>query len=156
MAQRQDAPGPNPPAPGDGYGRVAVLAMLAVLLLTVAWGVYLYNERHLAGLEAVPGAVGVEAAARAEERVHRLTLLIMVVLVSGLLILLFLLGSYLVLRVGRAVRQPIGGRRTAYFDAWRHYRLTPEQIAQATAETDDDSAGPPGERSSDNTDPPRG
>jgi len=52
-----------------------------------------------------------------------------------LFILLFVIGAYLVIRVGQFVaREQVGGKTTAYVDAWQNYRLTDEQISAATEE----------------------
>jgi hypothetical protein len=69
---------------------------------------------------------------------RRAATFLLVVSISALLVVMFALGAYLVVRYGqRLARQQVGGRPTAYVDAWGHYRLTDEQISAATAE------GPP-------------
>jgi hypothetical protein len=62
---------------------------------------------------------------------------------SFFIFLAFLLGSYLMVRIGRRVlHQEPSGRRSQYVDAWSNYRLSQEEIDTATAGLDEDF--PPG------------
>lgn len=124
-------------------GRIAMMIMVIVLLITVCAALYLVLERRLrpvgsrlASGELTRQALGTE-----------LTLLLVILLGSVLLILIFVIGSYLFIRVGRAVSQKrVGGEPTKYVDAWSRYRLTEEQIEAATQEEanrDEDRDEPP-------------
>ena len=142
------------------YGRTATLLVLGVLILTVCAGVYIFLARGEA-----PPAPGVadEDAVRLAAAKHLITLLT-ILLISALLILLFVLGAYLLINVGRFVaRDRVGGKPTAYVDAWRNYRLTDEQISAATSEDlpgQDSDEHPPGPDAPptdpDSTEPPSG
>jgi hypothetical protein len=130
-----------PRSPGPTYGRAAMLGVLIALVLTVSAGVYMFMARY--ATDALPEDP-LAADPQAElQQVKRLILLLTILLISCLLILLFVVGSYLLIRVGRFVRQPVAGKPTEYVDAWQQYRLTDEQIAAATAEPPS-SGGAPG------------
>ncbi|GEM_PF-1097769 len=126
-------------------GRTALLAGLAVLLVTIGTAVYLVLGQDRLG----PGGIdpGREGAGRLTTDVRRLAALLTILLVSALLALLFVIGTYVLLRVGRWVaRSRLGGSPTPYVDAWSRYRLTEDQISAATAEdqADDQPEGPTG------------
>ncbi len=117
-------------SPQTSYGRAAILGVLIALVLIVCAGVYLFMARFgVTGAGAALGDPELES-----RRLARLTILLTILLVSALLILLFVVGAYLVIRAGRIIRSPLAGKPTEYVDAWKHYRLTDEQIAAATAE----------------------
>ena len=117
---------------GSTYGRAAMLGVLIALLLTISTGVYVFMARMGARGQAL--GVIVDDPVAETRRLAHLTLLLTILLISVLLILLFVIGCYLVIRVGRYVRSPISGQPTTYVDAWQNYRLTDEQIEAATAE----------------------
>lgn len=124
------------------YGRTATLLVLGVLILTVCAGVYILLAR---GGEPPLGGVMDEDAMRMAAS-QRLVTLLTILLISALLILLFILGAYLLINVGRFVaRDRVGGKPTAYVDVWRNYRLTDEEISAATQEDrpDTDAGGSP-------------
>ncbi len=138
------------PAPGPSYGRTAVLIALGVLALTVGATAYVF----LAHGHAPPAGLGTDSAPAGrvpvDER-RNLTFLLMIS-ISALLILLFVLGAYLVIRLGHFLaRERVGGQPTEYVDAWGSYRLSDEQISAATDEDhpngDDEPPGsnPPGQ-----------
>jgi hypothetical protein len=111
-------------------GRAAILLVLGALVLTVCAGVYIIMSRALrplpVGLSDNP-----ELLQQAEAR--RLVALLAILLIAALLILLFVLGAYLLIRAGRVVaRERVGGRPTEYVDVWGSYRITDEQIRDAT------------------------
>jgi hypothetical protein len=113
-----------------------MLGVLIALLLTISAAVYMYVIRfELVASPAAPGAQDPSADAR---RLARLSVLLTILLISALLVLLFVLGCYLLIRAGRFVREPIAGKPTDYMDVWQDYRLTDDQIAAATAESADD------------------
>ena len=131
-------------------GRVTVWLVLGGLLLTVSTALYLFlaRSRERAILEAAtqPGPPLYEG--------RRLTIILTVLLVAGLLILAFTLGAYLVVRTGRLISLPqVGGTPTPYVDAWRKYRLTDEQIAAALG---DDEPRPDGDIPREPGTPPAG
>ena len=70
---------------------------------------------------------------------RRLAALARVLLWSLLILLLFVVGATLMIRVGRVFRRPPGPRRTRYVDAWALHRLSDEQIDALTRENE----GPP-------------
>jgi len=125
-------------------GRTVTLLVLGVLVLTVCATLYVFFTRHSAP-PIMGGAIhSDEEVARLAAETRQLTTVLTILLASALLILLFVLGAYLVISVGRFVaRHPVGGRPTAYVDAWRQYRLTERQISDATAEdaADQESGG---------------
>ncbi|MFH1747385.1 MAG: hypothetical protein ABIG44_10120 [Planctomycetota bacterium] len=112
-------------------GRTAMVLMLIALLVTVCVAVYLFLSRQLypATPPVQPGESG------SSNLQFKLTVLLAIMLGSALLILFFVIGSYLLIRVGRMVtRKEVGGEPTEYVDAWSHYRLSDEQIEAATSE----------------------
>ena len=133
------------PASGSSYGRTAVLIALGVLAVTVGATAYLFlAQGHAQALNvgAGPGADACRPAANGLVENRRAITFLVMLSISALLILLFVLGAYLVIRVGRSLaRERIGGKPTPYVDAWGSYRLTEEQIAAATAE--DKPGSPP-------------
>ncbi len=139
-----------PRTPGTSYGRAAMLGVLISLLLTICAGVYLFVARY--GTESLPGGLGMRDSAAEAPRLARITLLT-ILLISALLILLFVIGCYLFIRIGRIVRNPMGGKPTPYVDAWKNYRLTDEQIAAATAEHEPDDEDRDGSAGPDSTPP---
>ncbi len=80
----------------------------------------------------------------------RRTIYLLAASLATLLVLtLFFVGLYLLLRFGRELKRPsVGGRRTPYVDIWRSYRLSEDEIARATHEQPGDAPGeddpPPG------------
>jgi ABC-type Fe3+ transport system permease subunit len=131
------------------YGRAAMIGVLIALLLLICVGTYLILGRFPRTDAMVPGE---DAVARNRETA-RLSLLLATLLMSALLILLFVLGSYLLIRIGRAIKAPVGGKPTEYVDAWQQYRLTDDDIASATAESPDDREPPATPDDEDERDP---
>ncbi len=113
------------------YGRAAALGVFLSLLIVLLMAFGLYVARDLARPPASEGEIDLEAS---QAYVTRVTLMLSIVLASGLLLILFLVGTYFLLRAGRAAKTPVGGAPTRYVDAWAQYRVTDEQIASATAE----------------------
>ena len=135
------------------YGRTAVLLVLGVLALTIGTAVYVFFAQHGAQASALGGIASDEEADRALADSRRLVTLLTLLLISALLILLFVVGAYLVIRVGQFVaRDRLGGKTTAYVDAWQNYRLTDEQISAATEEKKPERG--PGDRPTDPDGPP--
>ncbi len=126
------------------HGRTATLVVLAVLVLTVCATVYKVLSQRNGGLLPA-GESGTTAPADPGE-IQRVVTLLTILLVSALLILLFVVGAYLLIRAGRLVaRDRVGGTPTPYVDAWQNYRLTDEQIDAATGggRSDDRRGEPP-------------
>jgi hypothetical protein len=122
-------------------GRIATFIVLSVLVLTVSAALYVFLAQQLGGSAGAPGIATDDEAAQAAAETRRLITLLTVLLISALLILLFVLGAYLVIRLGQYVaRDKVGGKPTEYVDAWRQYRLSDDDISAATAE---DGEGPP-------------
>jgi hypothetical protein len=107
--------------------------------------VYILVARH-GGRGGVAGIASEGDATELLSEARWLATLLTLLLISALLILLFVLGAYLIIRIGQFVaRERVGGTPTAYVDAWQKYRLTDEQIAAATSEDRPDrNPGEPG------------
>lgn len=123
--------------PAGSYGRAAMIGVLMALGLTICAAVFVFVSRY--GPEATSLDAALNDPAAEAQRLRRLSGLLIILLISALLVLLFVIGSYLVIRIGRIVRTPISGRPTPYVDAWSSYRVTDEQIAAATSEYPPDS-----------------
>lgn len=139
------------PARTSTYGRWAIWLMLMALLLLVFATAWLFLMQQPPLIEHSPETRQFEA--------RRLSALLMILMVSILLILVFVIGAYLLIRIGRAVAAT-GDRAkpTEYVDAWSQYRLSEDDIAQATEEPLGEP-GKPDEDEPDNDspgeDPPR-
>jgi hypothetical protein len=118
------------PAAPRSYGRAAIIGVVVSLVLLICAGVYAF----LAQSANSATELGLFDPAAEQHYLKRKILLLTILLVSALLILLFVIGCYFVLRIGGLVRRPVAGAPTPYVDAWRGYRITDEQIAAATAE----------------------
>jgi len=117
------------------------MLVLAALILIVCAAVYLFVARPAQLPAPTDGISTAEEAARLLHEARRAALLLTILLISALLILLYVLGAYLVIRIGQMVaRHQVGGKPTHYVDAWAQYRLTNEQISAATSEDADDRA----------------
>jgi hypothetical protein len=132
-------PRPFPPA-------VVVLTRAALAVAVLVGGVYLLGWELLT---PVGGADAREAASsQPAPRERRLYGLVRMMAVSAVALAAFVLGSYLMIRAGRAVlSRPPPRSTTEYTDAWSRYRLTQEQIEAATRESHDEdkpSRGEPG------------
>lgn len=125
-----------------------MVVMVVALLLTVCVATYLYVARRL----GPQGPGGGRGEPTRDAISGELTMLLTLLLGSLLLILLFAIGAYLVLRAGRSLsRNQAGSRPTEYVDAWSKYRLSEEQIKAAT---DEDRPGPRPQRRRDAPDAP--
>jgi hypothetical protein len=121
-------------------GRTAMMVTLIALLAIVCISVYLFLVRRLHSASPL-----LQAPEITRETLRReLSVLLVVMLGSVLLILLFVIGAYLLIRVGRAVSQKgVGGQPTEYTDAWSRYRLSQEEIEAATREERSDPRSQP-------------
>jgi hypothetical protein len=123
------------------YGRTAVLIGLGVLALMVGAAAYIFMA-HNQGTAGLGGGATPDTGRPPDGR-KAVTLLLMIS-ISALLVLLFVLGAYLVIRFGHHLaRQRVGGEPTEYVDAWGKYRLSDEQISTATDEERPDGDAPP-------------
>jgi hypothetical protein len=124
---------------------VFVVVGLALSAIGIGYMVHLGRPRSL---PPVAVAEGEPRAAEPSALYRELNALYRMLLHAFLLFLAFLLGSYLMVRIGRRVlhRQALR-ERTEYVDAWASYRLTQDEIDTATAELDDDlpPEAPPGD-----------
>lgn len=119
----------------SSVGRAAVVLVLAGLLLMLSVGVYFFIDRLVQ-----PSRFGADEQENADTLRAKLTLLLAVVLSAILLIVVFVVAAYLVLRVGRAVAQPrVGGKATEYEDIWSRYRLSDAQVEAAMREEERES-----------------
>ncbi len=130
-------------SPRPSYGRAAMIGVLIalVLVICVAVAIFLSNLHRKETWPLVRGETDPEVA-----KAVQLYVLLTILLIAALLILLFVVGSYLLIRVGRLLaRHSVSGKPTPYVDAWSGYRLTDEQIAAATTEQkpDEGAGGPP-------------
>ena len=121
--------------------RLAIVFVLVGLAISAIGIAYLMSpaERELLPIPAPHD----------ELRIQQLNALFRMLTHSFLIFLAFLLGSYLMVRIGRRVlsgREP--PRRSEYVDAWSSYRLSQDEIDTATARLDDDFPPdlPPGDR----------
>lgn len=134
-------------------------AVLVTLLLTVAAVVYVYMARQ-GGPVVIDGLTEDEQEQLKDREARRLVALLAILLTSALLILLYVIGTYLVIRAGQFVsRERIGGRPTDYVDAWKAYRLSDEQVLAATDEgesAEDSEDGPLPDWDDSPPDPPPG
>jgi hypothetical protein len=134
--------------------RLAVaFVVFGLALSALGFGYIIYTTgREYQLPPAAPPAGAPEIAAKA----HQINALLRLLLHSFLLFLAFLLGSYLIVRVGRSVVARRAERqRTRYMDVWSSYRLTQEEIDTATTGLDDDFPPAPsaGDAQPDSPDP---
>lgn len=123
LAPRRSAAGPQ-----TIWWLVLALAVVALVVTTLWW---------TGRVRELP------AAGPAEQRndPRRLAALARMLLWSLLIVLVFVVGALVMMRVGRALVRPGPPRPTRYVDAWSRHRLTPEQLAQYS--DDADTGGPP-------------
>jgi uncharacterized protein YbjQ (UPF0145 family) len=108
-------------------GRIITAVTFLVLLSLLTSALY-WVLRH--GANAVLSMSPDELSS--EERARRMTMVLLAVLLTGVLILVFVIGVYLVLRAGQVVRRTrLGGEATEYRDAWAEARVSEEQLAAA-------------------------
>lgn len=106
-----------------------VLVGLALSAVGIAYIIYAGRERELPPI----------TAPQTDVRVQQLNALLRMLTHSFFIFLAFLLGSYLMVRIGRGVlSRRHTPQRTEYVDAWSHYRLSQDEIDTATARLDDD------------------
>jgi hypothetical protein len=125
----------KPPLP---QSVVLVRGALALLLLLGA--LYLVSLE----LQPVAAPTGGHVAGEAPDRARRLHAVWRLLAASTMLVASFVIGSFLMARLGRAFLGPSARRAaTRYSDAWSNYRLTEEQIRSATEEPNE-GGKPPG------------
>ena len=124
-----------PDSPRPNYGRLATLLVLGALVLTVCAAVYVFVGHHGTQPASDSAVLTQPELEQQSGAARRLATMLTIALISALLILLFAIGAYLVIRAGQFVaRGHVGGKPTAYVDAWSQYRLSDEQISAATDE----------------------
>lgn len=120
-------------------GKIAVVAILIATIAAIATLVYVRvamdeqlnaekRERSLVSASPPVGQVDSHAKARA---------LVSSLVYSFVAFLAFLVGSFVMIRLGRmALARSSRRSPTPYVDAWSQGRVTPDQIAEATRESD--------------------
>ncbi len=108
---------------------VFVVVGLALSAIGIAYIIYAGRARELPPLTEPQDDV----------RIQQLDALLRMMMHSFFLFLAFLVGSYLMVRIGRGVlRQKPFRQSSEYVDAWGNYRLTQDEIDTATARLDED------------------
>lgn len=137
--------GPRPIPP-----TVVVLTRTGLAVAVLVGGLYLLGRELLS--PPPPAVTLPSAVSQPAPRERRLYGLVRVMAVSAVALAAFVLGSYLMIRAGRAVLpRPRSQSVTEYSDAWSSYRLTQEEIDAATRESPEAGEPPGGEDSG----PPR-
>lgn len=114
---------------------------IAVLILAAAPPAVMSASTALLAQAAQPGVAHVEAEAPEQPgaqpaAARQMRSLYTTLTVTLLLLLAFVVGTYVMVRVGRAiVRRPRRREPTRYVDAWTGYRLSEQEIERATGET---------------------
>jgi hypothetical protein len=105
-----------------------VVVGLALSAIGIAYIIYAGRERGLPPI----------SAPQPDPRVQQLEALVRMLTLSFLLFLVFLVGSYLMVRIGRRLlhHAPFRGP-SEYVDVWGNYRLTQDQIDAATREPEE-------------------
>lgn len=131
------------PAPrGRLAARIGISLLLALPGLAVA--------------QSVTTQTATTQAAAAPPPARKLYVLVSLLAVSAIAVVAFVVGSYLMIRAGRALmrRQP-RKTPTSYVDAWAGYRVTEEQIDAATRESDLPPDPPPSDNPQRGDEPPK-
>ncbi len=114
---------------------------IAVLILAAAPPAVMSASTALLAQAARRGVAQVETQAPEQPgaqpaAARRVRSLYTTLTVTLLLLLAFVVGTYVMVRVGRAiVRRPRRRQPTRYVDAWTGYRLSEQEIERATGET---------------------
>jgi hypothetical protein len=120
---------------------------IAVLLLAAAPPAVMCASTGLLAQAARPGVAQAEAqtpeqAGTPAAAARQMRSLYTTLTVTLLLLLAFVVGTYVMVRVGRAiVRRPRRREPTRYVDAWTGYRLSEQEIERATGETSTPDSG---------------
>jgi hypothetical protein len=131
--------------PQRPLGRVAMVLVLSGLLLTLAGLTYMIRLRW----DSMPTDAG-GPDSPALEPMQRLRLTLAMLLFAVLAILIFVISTYVVIRLGRSVMERrLGDTPTKYVDVWAGYRVSQQEMddLEQTWSEDDNSA-----RSDDNSD----
>lgn len=135
---------------GAASPRLAILLMLAGALAVI---VLLVQMTDIAPLQP---AVTTQPAADGQSLEARRTIYVLAVtLVTVGLLTAFILGVYLVNRMGRQLKRPLRSERDRpHVDAWSQYRLSDEDIERATHEEDGGDEPPPNDEDDARGSPP--
>lgn len=137
-------------------GRAVLLLVLATLVLATSLAALLAIWRFTSRAPRTPAdrpPIELEAG-----DIRRLGALLAVMLLATIALLAFIVGAYLVMRVGRTlVARNVGGAPTEYVDAWARYRMPDERIAELTSDEppSGDDSDRPDDQSDDEDDTPR-
>lgn len=113
--------------------RIAVTFVVVGLLLSTAGVLYIMWAGREQELPA--------ESPLSNRQVMQLNALLQGLFLTLLLVGVFAVGSYVMIRIGRATtRKPAadGPHRTEYVDAWSQYRVSDEQISEATGGSPED------------------
>ena len=120
---------------------------IAVLILAAAPPAVMSASTALLAQAARRGVAQVETQAPEQPgaqpaAARRVRSLYTTLTVTLLLLLAFVVGTYVMVHVGRAiVRRPRRRQPTRYVDAWTGYRLSEQEIERATGETSTPDSG---------------
>lgn len=120
---------PRPMASPLAIWLLALGAAVAAMALAVLW----WSGR----VQALPAPLPPDQRSDPQ----RLAALARLLLASILILLIFVVGAILMMRVGRIVWRPAEPRPTRYVDAWSMHRISEQQIAELTRE--DEPPTPP-------------
>ncbi len=123
-----------------GPSKLAIAFVVVGLALSAAGIVYIIYAGRPRQLPPVA-----EQPLPPEMRVRELEALLRMLTQSFIVFMAFLLGSYVMVRVGRALLGPRheDTRPSEYVDAWGQYRLSDEHVEAAARQLRDAVGGPP-------------
>lgn len=130
-------------------GRLVFAATVAALLMALgAMAAVFVSRRAGSGLLSTPPATPAGGTPLETDVRQRLGLLLATLMAAALALAAFVIGSYMMIRIGRAlISRDVGGAPTRYVDAWANYRLSDDEIEAATQERhegDDDTSSDKG------------
>ncbi|MCG3127876.1 MAG: hypothetical protein CHACPFDD_02748 [Phycisphaerae bacterium] len=112
--------------------------MAALLIALAAMAALFVSRRAGSGILSTPPAVPVGGTPLETDVRQRLGLLLATLMAAALALAAFVIGSYMVIRIGRTlISRDVGGAPTRYVDAWSNYRISDDEIHAATHEQDE-------------------